>query len=158
MNKIKVGFLPLYIKLYDDIARTDRAPMLKCMNAAISMLESEDIDVVRADVCRIKPEFDAAAEMFIKEDVDAIVTFHLAYSPSLESIDALVAVGVPVIVCDTTLTYNLSERMDSKDIGPNHGIHGVMDMCNLLRRKGVTYYVEAGHLLHSDIIARCAGH
>lgn len=155
MKKIKVGFLPLYIKLYDDTG-TDRTPMVRCMDAAISMLKTEGIEVVRADVCRIKPEFDAAAEMFVKEKVDALITYHLAYSPSLESIDAIASVGVPVVVCDTTLTYDMSERMDSSDIGPNHGIHGVMDMCNLLKRRGVTYYVEAGHLLHSDIIARCA--
>lgn len=155
MKKIKVGFLPLYIKLYDDTG-ADRTPMVECMDAAISMLEMEGIEVVRADVCRIKPEFDAAAEMFKKEDVDALITYHLAYSPSLESIDAISSVGVPVIVCDTTLTYDMSERMDCEDILPNHGIHGVMDMCNLLKRRGVTYYVEAGHLLHTDIIARCA--
>ncbi len=155
MKNTKIGFLPLYIKLYDDIG-TKRDRMLKCMDAAVKMIEAENIEVVCADVCRIKPEFDAAAQMFIKEKVDAIVTFHLAYSPSLESIDALCGVDAPVIVCDTTLTWNMSERMDNTDVSPNHGIHGVMDMCNLLKRRGKTYFIEAGHLLHSDVIARIA--
>jgi L-arabinose isomerase len=155
MKKIKVGVLPLYIKLYDD-SGTNRSQMIKCLDAVVKMIEAEDIEVVRADVCRIKPEFNAAAELFNKEDVDAVVTFHLAYSPSLESIDALCAVKAPVIVCDTTLTFNMSERMDPSDITPNHGIHGVMDMCNLLKRRGKTYFVEAGHLLHSDVVARVA--
>ena len=154
-KKVKVGFLPLYIKLYDD-AGVKRDATLKCMNAAIKMLESEDVEIVLSDVCRIKPEFNAAAELFNNEAVDAVVTYHLAYSPSLESIDALCAMNAPVIVCDTTLTYNMSERMNPADISPNHGIHGVMDMCNLLKRRGKTYFVEAGHLLHSDVIARIA--
>jgi L-arabinose isomerase len=157
MKKIKVGLLPLYLKLYDDISREQRAPMLECMDSVVSMLETEGLTVVKADVCRLKPEFEAAAKMFIDEDIDVLMTYHLAYSPSLESIDAIKSIGVPVIVCDTTLTYNMSERMDPADIGPNHGIHGVMDMCNLLKRRGVMYFVEAGHLLHSDVIARCIG-
>ena len=156
MKKIIVGFLPLYIKLYDD-SGVDRSETVKCMDTAISMLETEGIEVIKADVCRIKPEFEAAAKMFKEQDVDVLMTYHLAYSPSLESIDAIVSVGVPVVVCDTTITYDMSVRMDPADITPNHGIHGVMDMCNLLKRRGVKYFVEAGHLLHSDVIARCAG-
>ncbi len=155
-KQIKVGLLPLYIKLYDD-SGTDRGPMLRCMDALVKMLETEGIDVLVSDVCRIKPEFDAAAQRFNEADVDVVVTYHLAYSPSLESIDALCAMKAPIVVCDTTLTYNMSERMDPRDISPNHGIHGVMDMCNLLKRRGKTYFVEAGHLLHSDVIARVAG-
>jgi L-arabinose isomerase len=157
MSKIKVGFLPLYIKLYDD-AGVDRSNMQSCMDTAVSMLESEDIEVIASDVCRIKPEFDAAAAAFNAADVDAVITYHFAYSPSLESIEALSTLQVPVIVCDTTPTFNMSERMDSDDITPNHGIHGVMDMCNLLKRKGITYFVEAGHITESDVVARCAGH
>jgi len=157
MSKIKVGFLPLYIKLYDD-AGVDRSDMQSCMDTAVSMLQSEGIEVISADVCRIKPEFDAAAAAFNEADVDAVVTFHFAYSPSLESIDALCSLEAPIVVCDTTITYNMSERMDSADITPNHGIHGVMDMCNLLKRAGKDYFVEAGHISESDVVARCAGH
>ena len=89
-NKIKVGFLPLYIKLYDDMnGPQKRVPMEKYMNTAISMLESFGIEVVMADqVCRIAPEFEAAAAKFNGENVDAVITMHLAYSPSLESIQA----------------------------------------------------------------------
>lgn len=150
-------FLPLYIKLYDD-AGIDRSEMQSCMDTAVSMLKSEDIEVIASDVCRIKSEFDAAAAAFNEADIDALVTLHFAYSPSLESIDALCSIDAPVIVCDTTITYNMSERMDSEDITPNHGIHGVMDMCNLLKRRGKTYFVEAGHITQSDVVARCAGH
>ena len=60
----------------------------------------------------LKPEFEAAAKMFKEQDVDVLMTYHLAYSPSLESIDAIVSVGVPVVVCDTTITYDMSVRMD----------------------------------------------
>lgn len=157
MDQVKVGFLPLYIKLYDDGNPDARIPMVQYMEAAISMLQSEGLNVIAAPVCRIKPEFAEAAELFNKEAVDVIVTMHLAYSPSLESIDAIMSVDAPVVVLDTTLRYDYVAHMKSSDVTPNHGIHGVQDMCNLLKRRGKPYFVEAGHLLHGDVVARVAG-
>jgi len=159
-KKIKVGFLPLYIKLYDDFSGLAyRAPMEKYMNMCISMLESQGIEVIPADqVCRIKPEFDAAAAKFNDADVDAVITMHLAYSPSLESIEALLSLKAPIIVFDSTPDYELIKVAGYEGrIGPNHGIHGVQDMCNLLKRNGKPYYICAGHALHSEVIAELAG-
>ena len=159
MKKIKVGFLPLYIKLYDDSQGLGyRIPMEKYMNMAINMLETQGIEIVQADVCRIKPEFDAAASMFNEADVDAVITFHLAYSPSLESIEALLSLKAPIIVFDSTPDYELIKVAGyAGRISPNHGIHGVQDMCNLLKRNGKPYYICAGHALHSEVIAELAG-
>ena len=159
-KKIKVGFLPLYIKLYDDFSGPAyRAPMERYMNMAIGMLESQGIEVIPADqVCRIKPEFDAAAAKFNEADVDAVITMHLAYSPSLESIEALLSLKAPIIVFDSTPHYELIKAAGYEGrIGPNHGIHGVQDMCNLLKRNGKPYYICAGHALHSEVIAELVG-
>ena len=159
MSKIKVGFLPLYIKLYDDTSGPSyRVPMEKYMHMAINMLETQGIEVVLADVCRIKPEFEAAAAMFNEADVDAVITMHLAYSPSLESIEALLSLKAPIVVFDSTPDYELIKVAGyAGRISPNHGIHGVQDMCNLLKRNGKPYYICAGHALHSEVIAELAG-
>ena len=159
MNKIKVGFLPLYIKLYDDSNPHYRDPMVNYMNMLISMLETQGVEVVLADeVCRIKPEFEAAVEKFNKEDVTAVITLHLAYSPSLESIDALLKLNAPIIVFDTTPDYELIKVANyAGRISANHGIHGVQDMCNLLKRNGKPYYICAGHALHSEVISQVVG-
>jgi L-arabinose isomerase len=152
---IKIGFLPFYIKLYDDVDPSMRTPMETCMKTVVSMLESQGIEVLLADVCRIKPEFDTAAAMFKKADADAVVTMHLAYSPSLEAIDALMSLDVPIIVLDTTPDYDLTACMEYKNlITPNHGIHGVQDMCSLLRGRSRPFWIETGHFLHSDVLTR----
>jgi len=158
-EKIKVGYLPLYIKLYDDSNPKYRDPMVDYMNMMIKMLESQGLEVVLADeVCRIKPEFDAAAKKFNKEKVTAVITQHLAYSPSLESIDALKALKAPIIVFDTTPDYELIKVANYEGrISANHGIHGVQDMCNLLKRNNIPYYICAGHALHSEVIAKVVG-
>ena len=65
---------------------------------------------------------------------------------------------MPLIVLDTTPDYSLIEKAGYlKGISNNHGIHGVQDMCNLLRRRGIEYYLCAGHAMHSEVIAQVAG-
>ena len=159
MKKIKVGFLPFYIKLYDDSNPHYRDPMVDYSNMMVHMLESQGLEVIKADeVCRIKPEFERAVEKFNREDVAAVITQHLAYSPSLESIDALLTLKAPIIVLDTTVDYDLIRSANiERRISANHGIHGVQDMCNLLKRNGKPYYICAGHALHSEVISETAG-
>ena len=153
MKKIKVGLLPLYIKLYDDfgVNRT----LLDGFNAqVIEKLEKEGLEVISAPVCRIKNEFKDAVDNFVNNGADAIITLHLAYSPSLESIDALCSNDLPIIVMDTTLDLSLSSEYSKAPIGSNHGIHGVMDMCNLLKRRSKKYVVVAGHFDNSDVLKK----
>lgn len=159
MAKIKVGYLPLYIKLYDDSNPRYRDPMVKYMEMLQAMLESQGLEIVAADeVCRVKSEFEAAAEKFNREGVTAVITQHLAYSPSLESIEALMKLEAPIIVFDTTPDYELIKAANySVRISANHGIHGVQDMCNLLKRNNKPYYICAGHALHSEVVSDVLG-
>ena len=153
MKKIKVGLLPLYIKLYDDngVSRTLLDEFHQCV---IEKLEKAGLEVVCAPVCRIKGEFKSAVENFEKENAKAIITLHLAYSPSLECVDALCSTDLPVIVMDTTKDYSLASEYSKSPVGSNHGIHGVMDMCNLLKRRGKKYSVVAGHFDGRDVLKR----
>lgn len=88
MEKIKIGYLPFFIKLYDEEDPYYRDPLVLYMNKLIAMLESRGIEVISADeICRVKEEFDRAAEKFNRLDVDAVVTQHLAYCPSLGAVE-----------------------------------------------------------------------
>lgn len=158
MKKIRVGYLPLYIKLYDDNGQ-DRSPLVSYMKNLITLLEQQGIEVIPAQqICRIKSEFDLAADYFNAQQVDAVITQHLAYSPSLESVDALLRLNMPIIVLDSTPDYQLLAVADHKNcIDNDHGIHGVQDMCCMLQKNNRPYYICAGHAFHSDVIARVAG-
>ncbi len=154
---VKVGFLPMYIKLYDDMDPAGRAPREAYAYALADGLAERGLSVIKAPVCRTKEEFDAAAKLFNEADVAAVVTYHLAYSPSLESIEALLSLKAPIVVLDTTPDYELIDVAAEKDcIMDNHGIHGVQDMCNLLKRAGRPYTICAGHALHSDVLDETA--
>ncbi len=154
MKKIKIGFLPLYVKLYDEVVPETRNDLTPYLIKAQTMMEDEGFDLVKAPICCVASEFKAAVDMFNSENVDAIVTLHLAYSPSLESIEALLLAKAPIVVLDSTVCYNYAEEYDVANLMANHGIHGVQDMTCLLRKYGKTYFVEAGHLDHSDVVSR----
>lgn len=150
MKGIKVGYLPLYLKLYDDALGSMRARIDDFNSMMQQTIEEKGIELVSAPVCRTREEFEKAVPLF--DDVCAVITLHLAYSPSLESIDALVKINKPIIVLDTTPSYSFDPTLDSEEILYNHGIHGVQDMCNMLKRRGVQYYVAAGHWENSDVV------
>jgi len=150
----KAGLLPLYLKLYDD-SMPEKRPRVEAFYRQIAeALHQRGLEVLAAPVCRIKDEFQAAVRGFERDGARAIVTLHLAYSPSLESAGALAASRLPVIVCDTTPAYGYGPDQDPEELMYNHGIHGVQDLCNLLLRLGKPFFLEAGHWQRSDVLDR----
>jgi L-arabinose isomerase len=156
--KPRIGLLPLYLKLYDDGLPQVR-PRMEAFYAQIAArLEARGLEVLTSPVCRVRPEFQAAVRGFERDGAEAIVTLHLAYSPSLESADALADSPLPVIVCDTTPTWSYGPQADPDELMYNHGIHGVQDLCNLLLRRGKPFQLEVGHWESSDVLDRVAAH
>ena len=152
MKKIKIGFLPLYIKLYDDSCGELRPKLEAFYDEMAGILENEGLDVIRTPFCRIESEFKSAVDNYEKQNADCIVTLHMAYSPSLESAEAVINSKLPVVVMDTTMTYEFAPTTDNDEIDYNHGIHGVMDFCNLLVRGGKKYAITCGHYKESDVV------
>lgn len=153
-KQITVGLVPLYIALYERAVPFRRPQMEAFYETVAKALESRGFKVLRAPICHVKPEFKAAVSGFEAEGAQCLVTIHLAYSPSLESIDVLATTKLPIVVFDTTLVHDFSPMQDPEEIGQCHGIHGVMDMCNLLKRRGKPYAIAAGHLTESPVLAR----
>ncbi len=154
MNNSKVGLLPLYLQLYDQTSPGLRTRVNEFVEIICGELKKRHVDVVCPGICRIKPEFKMAVEHFEQSGVDAIITLHLAYSPSLESYEALIKTDLPLIVLDTTPTYIFDNNTPVEEIMFNHGIHGVQDLCNLLKRNNKAYHIEAGHWQNSDVVDR----
>ena len=156
MSKPVVGLLPLYLELYDQVVPEIRQAAETFAGTIRDELEKLNIEVIAAPVCCVKPEFAKAVKAFEKRRADAIVTLHLAYSPSLESAGVLAATALPLIMLDTTPDFDFGFATDPARIMYNHGIHGVQDLCNMLRRKGKYFMLEAGHWQQSDVLTRIA--
>lgn len=151
---MKIGLLPLYIKLYDDFTPSYRTQIDAFYKLISNEFVNRGVDVINVEVCRVKSEFENAVRIFENKNVNAIVTLHLAYSPSLESSDALKNTKLPILVLDTTPDYTYDGETDPSALSYNHGIHGVQDMCNLLRRNKKDFSIFAGHWQNSDVINR----
>ena len=154
MEKLKIGLLPLYVELYDIACPEVRPDIDAAHEYTIRRLQEQDLEVVTWPVCRLADEFSAAIAHFEQEQVDALVTLHLAYSPSLESEKALAATSLPIVILDTTPAFTYDQFTPDTAEMLNHGIHGVQDMCNLLIRNGKKFKVCAGHMDHSDVLQR----
>jgi L-arabinose isomerase len=158
MKKARAGLLPFYLKLYDQCNRAWLKPLQKFAGSVRRSLKARGIEVDLAPVCRVEREFKAAVRSLEKKGADALITLHLAYSPSLESISALSASPLPVIVLDTTPGFEAGPGRSPDFIMQNHGIHGVQDLCNLLLRRQKPFIIEAGHWEKSDVLDRVADH
>lgn len=155
---MKIGLLPLYIALYDKNTPHYRARLEAFYEEIVKEFTKRGVTVEKTGFCRLKPEFEQAVAAFEQKKVDAIVTLHMAYSPSLESIDALAETELPIIVLDTTETLEFTNLQNPAEVGYCHGIHGVMDMCSMLKRYGKAYAIAAGHYLESDCIDQVCGY
>ena len=153
---MKIGFLPLYIALYDESGFPARHRLEPFYETLAQALEARGIEVVRSPFCRLQEEFRAAVSRFEREGADAIVTWHAAYSPSLESAEVLAGTALPLVILDTTETFDFSPAQDPAEINYCHGIHGVMDLGNLLNRLGKPFAIAAGHFPTSDVLDRTA--
>ncbi|GGD53163.1 L-arabinose isomerase family protein [Paenibacillus nasutitermitis] len=156
MENLKIGLLPLYLKLYDDTSPKLRERIDSFHHTIAGELGKRGLEVVSTPVCRIKAEFEQAIRTFEEEEVDAVVTLHLAYSPSLEASSVLAATDLPLVILDTTPTFHFNPGQHPDEIMFNHGIHGVQDMCNLLIRNGKAFLIESGHWAESDVLERIA--
>lgn len=156
MKHPKIGLLPFYLQLYDEKSPTMRPRIEAFYSTIAAELEKRNLTVLTSPICRVREEFETTVKTFEQSAADAIVTLHLAYSPSLESAEVLARTELPIIVCDTTPTFSYGPEQDPAELSYNHGIHGVQDMCNLLIRNGKPFQIEVGHWEHSDILDRVA--
>ncbi|NLG12806.1 MAG: hypothetical protein GX561_01210 [Lentisphaerae bacterium] len=153
MTKPTIGLLPLYIELYDKVVPQRKPQMQENADRIAREMDRIGCNVVQAPICRLKAEVQQAMDLFQSSKVEAIVTLHLAYSPSLESAEFLASSNIPLILLDTTPDYDFNFGADtSKKIMGNHGIHGVQDLANLMVRNEKPFIIVAGHWQHSNVI------
>jgi L-arabinose isomerase len=152
----RAALLPLYLELYDRRRPEMRQELEPYLQRLVDGLEAEGLAVRRTGICRTREEVAEAVALAEREEAEALVTVHLAYSPSLEAVEALGATKLPIVVLDTTPDAAFPPTVDPGRILYNHGIHGVQDLTCMLRRRGRTYEVVAGAWEASDVLARAA--
>lgn len=144
-SKPSVGILPFYLKLYDDLLPDLRNGFSGYLQRVAEGLSARGLTVKSAPICCVANEFQAAIRQFEQAGVQCVVTLHLAYSPSMEAIDALCRTTLPIVILDATMDADFGLNVVADRIMYNHGVHGVMDLATMLRRRGKPYEIVAGH-------------
>lgn len=152
----RAGLLPFYLKLYDQLLPDLRRGFDGFRSRIAAAFEARGITVDSAPICCTATDFQSAVAQLESAQADCLVTLHLAYSPSMESIDALCATPLPVLVLDTTLDADFGLNVAPERILYNHGVHGVMDFANLLRRRRRPFEIVAGHYGEAPVMDRAA--
>jgi L-arabinose isomerase len=155
--RLRAGLLPLYMDMIDKTSPQARPVFKDFIGSVKSKLESLDIEIVVSDISCLQKDFSNAVDLFEKQDVDAIITLHLTYSPSLESAPVLAKTKIPLILLDTTQSFDFGPDKELGDVLFNHAIHGVQDFCNILRRNKKKFFIEAGHWEKTDVLDRVKG-
>lgn len=146
MKPITVGLLPLYPALYDRADPGIRVAVTPFVAAVAEAISALGVEVLRAPVSCLAEEVGEAVRGFEGREVDALLTLHLAYAPSGESLRILSETRLPLIVLDTTPAAAFGPSTAPEQMMLNHGIHGVQDLCSGLVRLGVPFLIQAGHL------------
>ena len=105
--KPRIGLLPLFLELYDERLPAMRSRLESFLGEVVEGFEKQGVEVTKGSICRVRPEFAEAVRSFEKSEVDLIVTLHLAYSPSLESVGSLAQTPLPILILDTTMDHDL---------------------------------------------------
>ena len=149
-----IGLLPLYIALYDELAPEPRKTQAVFAAEVAATLRDAGLTVTEAPICCLREETAPAVAGLAAAGVEIIVTLHLAYSPSLESVDILAAQPLPLLLLDITPHVDFGPDVDIERLLYNHGIHGVQDMATMLRRRERDFTIVAGHLSDPRVLAR----
>jgi len=152
MKKTKIGFLPLYLKLYDDVDPSLRNAFSGFVRTMEDTLKSR-ASVVNPGIVATKTGARTMEDLFRKENVSAVFTLHLAYSQSYLVSEALARLNLPVFMLDATKDSGF-QKMKPDFLMNNHGIHGVMDLASVLHAKGVAYNVIAGQVNDSSFLKK----
>ncbi len=156
----RIGLLPLYLELYDEV-RPDARPEIEAWADRVAeTLAGLGLNVVSAPVLTTRLQIQRELETLLNdEDLDALATVHLAYSPSLEVVDPLVRADRPLLLLDTTPAPSFGEDADAEMMFRNHGIHGVQDLACTLQRRERPYLLSVGHVddqaFHEDTLLSC---
>ncbi len=127
--------LKLYDKAYPELKAKQRR-----FAAELARAFGDDIDIEAADVCNTREAVDDAIRGFERADADAIIVLFLTYAPSMIAAPALLRTPIPKILFNTQKLEALDPgNLKVEHILENHGMHGVQDLANVLRRSAPLY-------------------
>jgi len=146
MNELgmpSVGLLPLMLEMYKEYEPEMVQKQKPFIDVVKKKLERFSRVSVR-EVCANRKEVGAAVQSFEKDGVDIIIIIFIAYATSISALNPLLGTAIPLLLFSTAPKSSMALGMSMEDIMLNHGVHGYMDLANVLRRRGRQFIFVSG--------------
>ena len=144
-----LGMADLYNRFWPEMPEQLRA----IGQEAVNQLQSSTLTVRLSEVAGTEEQINQACRKLLSEDIDLLVVTLAPYCSSGVFKPALMSSDVPVLLWPIQTMLELKpEEYDFKAFMYNHGVHGVQDIANVLRRHGRAFGVLHGHWKQEDFI------
>lgn len=143
----RVGLVPVMLGLYDKIMPELRTSLQAFYDQFSSALDPDGLEIVTSEIVSNDQQMrQACHQLEAKNHVDLLLVTHLCYAPSGQIAPALLASNLPIALWPAqSMSKLVAQEYSSQTCMMNHGVHGTMDLANVLRRKGKIYGVLHGH-------------
>lgn len=148
MEKIppKIGFVGLSLKLYE-IKLSNLMNSLKDFSQELRIVLEKMAQVVHYPLVCDKDGLERAFLELEREKVNGIILVFLSYATSFSLLPVLRKYSFPILIWNTQQIEQISPEFSSEDLLGNHGMHGVQDLCSVLRREEIPFTLITGHFL-----------
>lgn len=143
IGKPRIGLLPLMLEMYKEYS-PELADKQKPFIQSISSAFQNFSEVVEAPICSKRDEIKLMIQEFERKDCDIIVIVYISYATSISALNPLLETHIPLLLFSTTPRSSMAAGICMEDIMLNHGVHGYMDLANVLRRNKRHYIFVSG--------------
>jgi len=146
-EKIKVGFVPVMADLYNRLVPDLRRQLTEfCGTVKSHVNTNSSLRFETSHVCCTDTEISQAVKEFETKGIHLLVLAMVSYTPSGQIISSLTKTKLPLLVWPAQPMLRLEpQKYDAAAVSLNHGVHGAMDLCNMLIKNGRSFGVLHGH-------------
>lgn len=141
--KPKLGLLPLTLELYQEY-KPELEKKQRPFIGEIADSFGVFAEVTTAPVCATTGDVRRTIGDFESNDVDMIVVLFISYATSISALNPLLETRLPLLLFSTTPKSSMAGGMTTEDIMCNHGVHGYMDLANVLKRNRRQFLFVSG--------------
>lgn len=143
IGKPKTGLLPLMLEMYKKYApeiEKKQKPFITYI--ADNLKKFSEVKI--APICSNRREVNSSIKDFEIENVDVLIVIFIAYATSISALNPLLETNIPILLFSTTPKSSMAQGMSMEDILLNHGVHGYMDLSNVLKRNRRPFQFASG--------------
>ena len=143
---IRVAMVPLMFELYDRLSPELRGRLQEFFLRVCDEMRIINVCFEACEMVSSGSQMKRVCDELSLRDIDLIVAVHLCYSPSGQMASGLMESRLPLLLWPAQPMERIdTDTFDVGDVFLNHGVHGTMDLANVLRRGGRGYGVVHGN-------------